>query len=443
MSSFNDCESAKRLLQALDEGKLDYLFQTAHVDYAERDGLAGTSTTLGLPREDVIHLVAAIRRAQGLTILAGAWGDYSAWITISAGMVQLLHEIDVRADFDFASGSELPEDEIRALQNHILIEEVLPLGLTYEELSRANDLERTHARSAARRMLAEGTEPETDYERWVLQFFNLMQRLPELAAEPLTVQRLLELHAMLALDKSQGGVLRTEDTVHDVGPGLSSHEAGIPARRIMSEMSAIAAYGTGEQKPYVHPMIKTLVYFYWIRRIQPFQVANALFARLVIHIFEYQQGYPTLPLTPLTRTAASEWAVPPAGGSEARYDATTFVIKRLQLFLNAYLEAERELADAKRRYQALCARFEPLNVNHRQARILDEALAVPTKVFTIKRHARLRGLAYETARQDFTQLVNAGYLELQKRGRLFEFRLAQDAERKIATKLGQGPLYLR
>jgi hypothetical protein len=32
---------------------------------------------------------------------------------------------------------------------------------------------------------------------------------------------------------------------------------------------------------------------------------------------------------------------------------------------------------------------------------------------------------------------------LQKRGRLFEFRLAQDAERKIATKLGQGPLYLR
>lgn len=443
MSSFNDCESAIRLLQALDDGKLDYLFQTAHIDYAERDGLAGTGLAVGLPREDVTHLVAAIRRAQGLAILAGAWGDYTAWVTISAGMVQLLHEIDVRADFDFASGSELPEDEIRALKNQILIEEVLPLGLTFEELSRANDLERMHARSAARRMLAEGTEPETDYERWVLQFFNLMQRLPELAAEPLTVQRLLELHAMLALDKSQGGVLRTDDTVYDDGIGLSAREVGAPAERIMSEMRAIAAYGTGEPKPYVHPMIKTIVYFYWIRRMQPFQTANALFARLVIHIFEYQQGYPTLPLTPLTRTAAGEWAVPPAGGEEERFDATTFVIKRLRLFLNAYLEAERELAVATRRYQVLCARFEPLNVNHRQARILDEALALPTTVFTIKRHARSRGLAYETARQDFTQLVNVGYLELQKRGRLFEFRLAQDAERKLATQLGQGPLYLR
>lgn len=438
MDEFIDPESAVRVLQALDDGKLDYLFQTAHIDYSERDGLAGTSLPLGLPREAVTHLISAVRRAQGLTILAGAWGDYSAWITISADMVQLLHEIDVRANFDFYSNSELPDDEVRALKNQILIEEVLPLGLTFDELSRENDLELAHARNAARRMLAEGTEPATEYERWVLQFFSLMRRLPELAEEPLTVQRLQELHAMLALDKSLGGVFRTDDTVHDRGLfGLSARDVGAPAERIQSEMSAIAAYGTGQQKPYVHPMVKTLVYFYWIRRIQPFQVANALLARLVIHIFEYQQGYPTLPLTPLTRTASSEWAVPPPDAETPRFDATTFVIKRLRLFLNAYLEAERELANATRRYKALCSRFETLEVNHRQARILDEALALPTTVFTIKRHARLRGLAYETARQDFTQLVTAGYLELQKRGRLFEFRLAQDAEKRLAKQLGQ------
>ena len=204
----------------------------------------------------------------------------------------------------------------------------------------------------------------------------------------------------------------------------------------MSEMSAIAAYGTSPQKPFVHPLIKVLVYFYWIRRIQPFQVANALFARLVIHIFEYQQGYQTLPLTPLTRTASSEWAVPPPGADTPRFDATGFVIKRLKLFLSAYVEAERELADATKRHKALCARFDGMDINHRQARILDEALSVPTTVFTIKRHARSRGLAYETARQDFLQLVSAGYLEQQKRGRLFEFRLAQDAEKRLAKKLG-------
>jgi Fic family protein len=431
-------ESAVRLLKALDEGKLDYLFQTAHIDYSERDGLAGSSLSLGLPRDAVMHLVSAIRRAQGLTILAGAWGDYSAWVTISASMVELLHEIDVHAKFDFYSNSDLPDDEVRALQNRILVEEVLPLGLTLEELSRDNDVATAQARNAARRMLEEGSEPASEYERWVLQFFNLMRRLPELAEEPLTVHRLQELHAMLALDKSQGGVFRTDDTADSWGVGLlSERNPGAPAERIMSEMSAIAAYGTGRQKPYVHPMIKTIVYFYWIRRIQPFQIANALFARLVIHIFEYQQGYRTLPLTPLTRSAASEWAVPPPGADDARFDATNFVIKRLKLFLNAYLEAERELRDATRRYKALCARFERLGVNHRQARILDEALALPTSAFTIKRHARSRGLAYETARQDFMQLVDAGYLDLQKRGRLFEFRLAQDAERKLKMNITQ------
>jgi Fic family protein len=437
MNDRSDCESAAQLLRALDEGRLDYLFQTAHIDYAERDGLAGTSLALGLPRDAVTNLVAAIRRAQGLTILAGAWGDYAAWITISAGMTELLHEIDIRSNFDFYANTELPDDEIRALQNRILIEEVLPIGLTWGELSPTDEIALAQAMNGARRMLTEGTEPTTEYERWVLQFFNLMNRLPELAEEPLTVHRMQELHAMLALEKETGGVFRTTDVIAQPGIGLSADGSGAPAERIMGEMSAIAAYGTSRQKPYVHPMIKTLVYFYWIRRIQPFQVANALFARLVIHIFEYQQGYKTLPLTPLTRTAASEWAVPPPwAGEDRRVDATTFVAKRLRLFLNAYMEAERELADATKRYRALCSRFEGLDINHRQARILDEAMSLPTTVFTIKRHARSRGLAYETARQDFLQLVAAGYLEQYKRGRLFEFRLAQDAEKKLAKRLG-------
>jgi len=436
MEDIVDPQTAAKLFHALDDGRLDYLFQTAHVDYSERDGLAGTSLSLGLPRDAVSHLVSSVRQAQGLTILAGAWGDYSAWVTLSAQMVELLHEIDVRAWFNFNSNNDLPDDEVRALQNSILIEEVLPLGLTRGELSPTNDIELMQAKYAARRMLMEGTDPTTEYEQWVLGFFNLMNRLPELAEEPLTLKRLLELHTILALDKSTAGVLRTTDVILRPGIDLSADGSGTPAERIMSEMSAIAAYGTSPQKPFVHPLIKVLVYFYWIRRIQPFQVANALFARLVIHIFEYQQGYQTLPLTPLTRTASSEWAVPPPGADTPRFDATGFVIKRLKLFLSAYVEAERELADATKRHKALCARFDGMDINHRQARILDEALSVPTTVFTIKRHARSRGLAYETARQDFLQLVSAGYLEQQKRGRLFEFRLAQDAEKRLAKKLG-------
>jgi Fic family protein len=174
------------------------------------------------------------------------------------------------------------------------------------------------------------------------------------------------------------------------------------------------------------------VYFYWIRRIQPFSVANGLFARLVIHIYEYQQGYRSMPFTPLTRTAAPEWAVPPPLEAEGgRFDATTFVIKRLRLFLNAYTVGKLEMQTAVQRYEMLTTRFTSLGINHRQARILDEALGVPTTVFTIRRHARSRGLAYETARQDFLGLVKLGYLEQQRRGRLFEFRLSRDAHKRL------------
>lgn len=428
-------ETALRVLEALDGGRLDYLFQTAHIDYAERDGFAGTSLMQGLPREAVTHLLESLRRAQGLTIVTGSWGDYSAWITLSAELVELLHEIDVRSSLDFYTHPELPEDEMRHLRNQILIEEVLPLGLTIGELSPTDEIELAHAQNGARRMLVDGTEPTSEYERWVLRFYDLMQRLPELAQQPLTASRLLDLHAQLAPDRSTGGVYRTSEHIENPGVGLSSHGMGALPERIPSEMNAIADYGTHYQKPFVHPLIKAVVYFYWIRRVQPFFVANGLFARLIAHIYEYQQGYQCLPLTPLTRTASSEWAVPPPDSGSARFDATGFIIKRLRLFLSAYHEAEREVDNAVRRHRALVARYGALDINHRQARILDKALSLPTTVFTIKRHARSRGLAYETARQDLLQLVALGYLEQTKRERVFEFRLAHDAAKKLLPLL--------
>ena len=182
------------------------------------------------------------------------------------------------------------------------------------------------------------------------------------------------------------------------------------------------------QLNYDYPDLKAI----WV---QPFTVANGLFARLVAHVYEYQQGYRSLPFTPLTRSQSSEWAVPPPDVGEHRFDATAFVIRRLQLFLNAYAEAERELDRASRRYRALRTRFRDLDINQRQARILDKALSAPSTVFTLRRHARSRGLAYETARQDFVQLANLGYLEQSKRGRVFEFRLAKNADKRLLALL--------
>lgn len=426
--------TALRLIEALDDGRLDALFQAAHIDYSELDGFSGTSLTLGLPQDAVAHLIGSVRRAQGLTIVAGSWGDYAGWITLSAELVELLHEIDVRANFDFSAATGLPDDEIRHLKNKILMEEVLPLSLTTGELTHFSPAEFLQAKNAARRMLVEGTEPNTDYERWVLRFFEMMQRLPELAAQPLTVDRLRDLHAQLMLDKAVGGVYRTEE-IQNPETGLSAEGLGASPGRIAREMSAIAAYGTGYQRPFVHPLIKTLVYFYWIRRVQPFVVGNGLFARLIAHIYEYQQGYRCLPCTPLTRTASPIWAVPPPGAGESRFDATTFVIKRLGVFLNAYVEAANEVEEATHRYQSLRTRFRALDINHRQARILNRALETPATMFTIKHHARAWGLAYETARQDFLQLVSVGYFEQTKRGRVLEFRLARDAEKRLLPLL--------
>jgi len=80
-------------------------------------------------------------------------------------------------------------------------------------------------------------------------------------------------------------------------------------------------------------------------------------------------------------------------------------------------------------------RFAHLGINHRQALILDRALRAPETDFTIKHHAHTRSLGYETARQDFTKLVTAGLMEHRRQGKAFVFRLAHDAEKKLAKRL--------
>jgi len=113
-----DEATAFRLISALEDGRLDHLFE-APTSTTQSATACRRWLTLDCARRS--HPAAGVNPACAGTDDSG-WrmGDYSGWITLSAEMVELLHWVDIHSSFDFSSAVELPDDEIRHLRNQIL-----------------------------------------------------------------------------------------------------------------------------------------------------------------------------------------------------------------------------------------------------------------------------------------------------------------------------------
>jgi DNA-binding transcriptional regulator YhcF (GntR family) len=71
-------------------------------------------------------------------------------------------------------------------------------------------------------------------------------------------------------------------------------------------------------------------------------------------------------------------------------------------------------------------------LNDRQRAIIGRALRNPEAQFTIRYHKTNHGIAYPTARRDFLELVEKGYLTVEQRGKAFIFVPSNELEEKFS-----------
>ncbi len=103
-------------------------------------------------------------------------------------------------------------------------------------------------------------------------------------------------------------------------------------------------------------------------------------------------------------------------------DLTYFLFFQLRAIQKAFQELreylkrkQEEIASAStllRRYQGL---------NLRQKTLIYNAIHHPERMYTIQAHVNVHGIVYETARQDFMELVSKGFFKKDKQGREFVY----------------------
>ena len=415
-----DPTDAVVVFEALESGRLDQFFTAANTEYYDQEGFDSLRFGVGVPRESVWRLISAIRRSTGLLVLESAWGDFQVRVTPTAQLMRALYAVDTSATRSMLGKTELPDDEEWIVQDRLLVEESVAVALRETQASEPSATDIASTRGEVIAALYDEVAPSSHAGIIAMRFYRTMRELPDARSEAITPEYVMGIHRRLREGEPDAGVLRTTDT-----PPTATQDAAdaTPAARIQAELEAMCAYTEGRDVPFVHPLIKTLALAWWISRVRPFDRYNHVASRLISMAYALRHGYRV--------TGIMDWSQALRDRCEDGADLTARVVHQLEVIARSKDLVEEDLRRRVARYKEVTARFADLDINHRQALILDRALRFPETDFTIRHHARTRELGYETARQDFTKLVAAGYLVHRRQGKAFVFRLAPGAAKTL------------
>lgn len=199
--------------------------------------------------------------------------------------------------------------------------------------------------------------------------------------------------------------------------------------------------------PDVHPVLAAIM----VERVssvwKPFPMLNDLMSRLLWHSYAERIGYPVLSVIPYSSAVIAAPAVPGisaivtsagrgSGVWTPRSDLTDDYTRELKIIENALLDLKSRIAARNARDESLRALLavDP-ELNPRQRTLIGRALRHPSAIFRIPYHQTWHAVSYATARLDFIELENKGWLVHERRGRGHIFKPAADLASRIGNDL--------
>jgi hypothetical protein len=293
--------------------------------------------------------------------------------------------------------------------------------------------------------------PRTGTERLVVNTFGAIDHLPDLIGEPFSRGLFAHLRELLLDGVDTASLARARAPL---GTGTFEWSDDLVERYADRQMDTLAAWANHEAgSEHDHEVLRALLITDTFRFYRPLKEVSNQVGRLVSHLYAMKRGLPVLGLLPVSRVKL-DWEegriLPPL----VSFDRSTFEDLRrrssgdltclqtllAQLSLVALRIVERYLDEWERRDRHLRQMLKKdLDLNDRQRAILGRALRKPEAEFTIRYHKTNHGIAYPTARGDFLQLVEKGYLDMHLRGKVLVFT----ASRRLQEMFADAPSLAR
>jgi Fic family protein len=353
-----------------------------------------------------------------------------------------LHHVDQDAAGEIRAPGQITPDR----RNEYLVRSLIEEAITSSQLEGAST-----TRQVAVEMLREGRKPKDHSELMIFNNFRTMQSIQAFRNEPVTVERLLELHALIAEgtlpDPSMVGRFRSSDDVRvvDTVDGAILHQP--PSHlELQARMESLCAFANASEKerPFVHPVIRAILLHFMVGYIHPFQDGNGRTARALFYWSMLRSGYwltEFLTISRVLKEAPAQYGRAYLFTETDEGDTTYFILHQLETIRKA-IDGLHEYLARKTREQRSVERLLDGSIalrgklNHRQRSVLAHALKHPETSYRIDAYQRSHGIVYETARMDLIELENLGFLYRSKEGHAFVFTPPTDLAEKIQAFKG-------
>jgi Fic family protein len=373
-------------------------------------------------------------QARGVGLIGMDGTKFGYWLP--DGIQRELHFIDQNA-----TGQILVDEPLSSIDKDRFI-----VNSLMEEAIASSILEgAATTRKKAKEMLREERKPRSRAEQMVLNNYNTMKRITELADDELSTEMLCELQASMTAhtldDESAAGRLRRPDEevrVVDVTDGRILHSPP-PASELNKRLDLLCRFANETpESSFIHPVIKGIVLHFWLAYEHPFVDGNGRTSRALFYWFLLKQKYwlaEFLPISRIILKAPSKYMRAFLYSETDGGDLTYFVafnvralrlaIDDLRLYMTRKQQEFRQARSQMRTVRGL---------NHRQVELLQHALRHPDSNYAIRRHMNTHRIVYQTARTDLFGLVKKGFFKTKKEGRTYIFSPIDDLPLKLKLR---------
>lgn len=327
-----------------------------------------------------------------------------------------------------ASGQIGVEEDIAnpSTRNRYVVSSLIEEAITSSQLEGA-----TTSRRVAKELLKSGRDPRDRSERMIFNNYRAMQYVGDNRREPVTPERLLELHRIVTegtLDHS--GAAGRLQAAGDERVSVWSPEGTLlhrppPAEELSERLERLCRFANGEDAgAYLPPVLRAIAVHFMFGYDHYFEDGNGRTARAAFYWVMLREGFwltEFITVSKLLKAAPSKYARSYLLTESDEGDLTHFFIYHLGIITRAiqglhdYLDMKaRELTQLKSVVSDRHAEF-----NHRQLALLEHALRNPDAAYTAYSHSMSHHVSGETARKDLGGLAERGLLDQQRRGKHF------------------------
>ena len=396
-------------LKFLADGEIKPLLDTINDKYVYWDKVKHIASEKGIEPE---ILWSAVKLGRSLNAKKIKFGKYVFSYNMTDYIQKGLHDFDLNIGGQSENRNLIPEDK----KKRYLISSIMEEAIASSQIEGA-----VTTRKKAKEMLRKSIKPNTKSDRMILNNYITIKYIVDIQNEPITKEKLFEIQKLITdrtLDdpEYEGGYRESDDiNVIDMSDGEIVYHP--PAFTEIPDLmnGLIKFFNSNNPDQFIHPVVKASMIHFMIGFIHPFADGNGRTARALFYWYLLKNGYwltEYLSISRLIIKSKIQYAQAYRYTETDDNDLSYFITYKIKT-LNSAFESLKEYIERKISENRKTIGFHKIKgINERQAMILKRVYDEPDLFMTVKEMENSFSVANQTARNDLSALVKAGYLEL-------------------------------